>query len=129
MKIKWKVSISGTVYNHDGGVKPGDVMEISDAEADRVIALGQAEAVKPGGKLSEEHAVAAFSDEERAVLDRKIVGASAKPIPQPRAPKSEPEDLPLLKAESGLKSEPKSSETHSPKSEPPKRGPGRPRKA
>lgn len=114
MKIKWKISLSGTVYNRDGGVKPGDVMEVDDAEAERVIALGQAEEVKPGRK-SVEHAVADLSTEERAVLDTGFIGASDKVIPQPRAPrppKAEPEP------EVAVEPEPK----------PAKRGPGRPRK-
>lgn len=44
MKIRFLTSISGTRYSH----KPGDVVEWRDkAEAERFIAAGYAEAVKP----------------------------------------------------------------------------------
>lgn len=92
MKIKWKIGVSGTVHNREGGVKVGDVMDLEDAEGERYIRLGYAEAVKPGGKLSEEHAVAAFSNEERAILDTEIVGATNKPIPQSKVAQARHDD-------------------------------------
>lgn len=86
MKIKMKMSVAGTFHNIDAGVVVGQVVDIDDAEAARYVALGYAEAVKPG-RLSEEHAIAALSNEERAVLSTEIVGASDKPVPQPKAPR------------------------------------------
>jgi hypothetical protein len=97
MKIRMKISINGTFHNIDGGVKVGDVVDIDEQSAANYVASGYAEAIKPGGQLSEEHAVQQFSDEERAVLDTEIIGASNKPIPQPRTPrppKVEPEPEP-----------------------------------
>lgn len=86
MKIKWKISVAGTVHNVDGGVTVGDVMEVDDSEAERYIALGYAEAANQG-RRSEEHAVQEFSKEERAVLDKEIIGASHGAVPQPRTPR------------------------------------------
>ena len=107
MKIRMKMSVFGTFHNLDGGVKVGQVVDIDDAEAERYIALGYAEAANQG-RRSEEHAVAEFSEEERAVLSTEVVGASQKVIPQPRHPKPEPQAEPEVA---------------------PKRGPGRPPKS
>lgn len=123
-----KMGVNGTFHNIEAGVVVGQVVDIEDAEAERYIALGYAEAVKPG-RLSEEHAVAALSNEERAVLSTEIVGASSKPIPQPRAPRPPQVELPKSNPElpNKAKSEPKAESEPKPKPEPPvKRAPGRP---
>lgn len=91
MKIKLKISVSGTFHNIDGGVVVGQVVEVPDAEGERYIALGYAEAVK-GGKLSEEHAVANFSKEERAVLDTDVVGASHGAVPNSKSAQARQDD-------------------------------------
>lgn len=89
MKIKMKVSISGTFHNIDGGVRIGDVVDIDDQSAANYMEAGYAEAVNQDRRsFPEEHAVQGFSKEERAVLDTEIIGAaSSRPIPQPRAPR------------------------------------------
>ena len=113
-----KMSIAGTFWNDPEGVVVGQVVDIpNDVEAQRMIDLGYAEMANQG-RRTEEHAVQEFSHEERAVLDTEIVGASTKPIPQPRAPrppKVEPEPEPKVEDK--------------PKPGPAKRSPGRPRKS
>lgn len=117
MRIRWKMSIAGSVHNDPEGVTVGQVTDIQpDAEAERYIKLGYAELANQG-RRSEEHAVQSFSNEERAVLDTDIVGASDKAVPQPRAPRP-----PKAESEPEPKSEEKPAESA-------KRGPGRPRKA
>jgi hypothetical protein len=124
MRVRMKISIAGTFHGMVEGVTVGQVVDVQpDAEAERYIKLGYAELANQG-RRSEEHALADMSNEERAVLSTEIVGASSKPVPQPRAPRP-----PRVEPEPEV--EPKPKPVYG-KTNPPdevKRRPGRPRKS
>ena len=83
MKIRWKIPVAGAVHNHEGGVKPGDVMDVDDESGANYCAFGYAEEVKSHHKVEEpepepepeeepeeEHAVPP-KVEEHAVMKRR----------------------------------------------------------
>ena len=87
MRIRMKMSVAGTFHNLLEGVSVGQIVDVDDENGQRYIDLGYAELANQTGKASKvEHAVQ-LSNEERAVLDTEVVGASSKPVPQPRAPR------------------------------------------
>lgn len=77
MKICMKISVAGTFHNLTDGVQAGDIVEVDDGDADaeRYIKLGYAEAVEE-------------PREERAVPP-KAEQATRPRTQQPKAPKTE----------------------------------------
>jgi hypothetical protein len=108
MKIRMKMTVTGTFHGNPAGVRTGDVVEVDDENGQRYIDLGYAEPLR--SHPAEEHAVASKVKQERAVVEHAV----EKPAPPKAAEK------------------PVYGETHPPKDAPEpatKRGPGRPPKA
>lgn len=79
MKIRMKITISGTFHNIGGGVQRGDVVDVDEANAIRYCKLGYAEPVE---ERIEERAVVVPQVEERKQPD-------PEPEPEPEAPVAE----------------------------------------
>jgi len=75
MKIRWNVAISGTVHGNANGVKPGDVMDVTDAVGAQYCALHYAEPVVD-------------KKEERAVAPKGEERAKPEPDPEPEPEKT-----------------------------------------
>lgn len=69
MRLRMKISVSGTFHGNPEGVRVGDIVEVDDQNAARYISLGYAEKADQRG---EEHAIASSIREERAVIERSV---------------------------------------------------------
>lgn len=65
MRIRMKQGVTGTFHSIDGGVEPGQVVDVDDVSAARYVKSGLAELI--GGT------------EENAVIDTEVESAVAKP--------------------------------------------------
>lgn len=70
LKIRMKISVTGTFHNNSAGVRIGDVVDVDDENGLRYIKLGYAEPLR--SHRAEEHAVASKINEERAVIERSV---------------------------------------------------------
>ena len=85
MRIKWLIAIGGTVEDRLDGVKPGDIMDVPDANGARYVAAGHAvEVAVTKAPPPEEHAVADEPEAEKAVVAPNVVPKRPVKRPAPR---------------------------------------------
>lgn len=83
MRIRWLITVGGTVEGRVDGVKPGDEMDLPEFNGKRYIAAGYAVEVKGKSASKVEYATVPDESEKAVVGDGEDTGGEAESEPKP----------------------------------------------